>query len=456
MEMKKLQPLSKKLFDIYALFTREPFVRFFSKELEFYSNGNGELIGFISIDLTDKDYYACILSRDQSMQFRAEKVTGNITTIEEAREWIEKAFNDDSITSHDNKFDYFDVFQDLDNSNKIHPHFELLKNAEYMLSAKEVIKEVSYHYKDIDGNFIDQLQSLNGFDSRIFELYLYCFFREQFFSFNREHEAPDFIIEKFNQSIAVEAVTISRKPENQSNIENYVPKEKNEIDVKLENEIPLMFGSALFDKAKKKYWEKEHVKEKPFIIAIADFHDTMSMTWTYNSLLEYLYGYTYEHEFSESGELIVKPIKIEDFQKANGTKIPAGFFNNPENNYISAVLFSSNATLSKFNRMGKQAGLGSNKNMLLRNVVLYNHEKNADKPIVKSYIVDEFSDETWSEGVIIYHNPNAIHPVDPELFDEKIAHSFFDVEEKLIISIMPEIFPYSSLTQNLIPKENNK
>lgn len=176
MEMKKLQPLSKKLFDIYALFTREPFVRFFSKELEFYSNGNGELIGFISIDLTDKDYYACILSRDQSMQFRAEKVTGNITTIEEAREWIEKAFNDDSITSHDNKFDYFDVFQDLDNSNKIHPHFELLKNAEYMLSAKEVIKEVSYHYKDIDGNFIDQLQSLNGFDSRIFELYLYCFF----------------------------------------------------------------------------------------------------------------------------------------------------------------------------------------------------------------------------------------------------------------------------------------
>lgn len=454
--MKKLQPLSKKLFDIYALFTREPFVRFFSKELEFYSNGNGELIGFISIDLTDKDYYACILSRDQSMQFRAEKITGNITTIEEAREWIEKAFNDDSITSHDNKFDYFDVFQDLDNSNKIHPHFELLKNAEYMLSAKEVIKEVCYHYKDIDGNFIDQLQSLNGFDSRIFELYLYCFFREQFFSFNREHEAPDFIIEKFNQSIAVEAVTISRKPENKSNIENYIPKDKNEIDVKLENEIPLMFGSALFDKAKKKYWEKEHVKEKPFIIAIADFHDTMSMTWTYNSLLEYLYGYTYKHEFSECGELIVKPIKIEDFQKANGTKIPAGFFNNPENNYISAVLFSSNATLSKFNRMGKQAGLGSNKNMLLRNVVLYNHEKNADKPIVKSYIVDEFSDETWSEGVIIYHNPNTIHPVDPELFDERIAHSFFDVEEKLIISIMPEIFPYSSLTQNLIPKENNK
>lgn len=451
--MHKLQLLSKKLFDIYALFTREPFARFFAKELEFYSNGNGELIGFISIDLTDKDFYACILSRDSSMQFRAEKFTGNIKTISEAREWLEKSFNEDSITSHDNSYDYFDVFQEFDNSNKIHPHFELLRDAEFMLSAKEVVREVSFHYKDIDGNFIDQFQSLNGFDARIFELYLFCFFREQFFSFNRDHKAPDFIIEKFNKSIAVEAVTVSRKPENIENIKNYKPKSKEEIDLKLDNEVPLMFSSALFDKVRKKYWDKPHVAGKPFIIAIADFHDTMSMTWSYGALLQYLYGYNYKHHFTESGQLIVEPIKIENFEKPNGTQIPAGFFDNPDNNYISGILFSSIATLSKFNRLGKQAGLGSTNNYLLRNVVLHDHNKNAVEPIQKSYIVDDNSNETWSEGMTLYHNPNAIHPIDPELFEETIAQSFFDAQEKNIVTIMPEVFPYSNMTINVIPKK---
>lgn len=66
---------------------------------------------------------------------------------------------------------------------------------------------------------------------------------------------------------------------------------------------------------------------KPFVIAVADFHDTMSMTWTYNSLLEYLYGYRYDnYKHSEEGELIINPTKIDFFEKKNGTKIPAGFF----------------------------------------------------------------------------------------------------------------------------------
>lgn len=449
-----MQKLSKKLFELYVIFTREPGVQLFSKELEYYSNGNGELIGFVSIDLEDENYYACILSRDQSMQFRAEKVIGNLETIKEAREWLEKSFNEDNITSHDNKYEYFDVFKPLNNVNKIHPHFTFLRDKPEFSSAKEVIKEISYHYKDIDGNFIDQFQSLNGFDSRIFELYLFCFFREQMFSFKRDFEAPDFMIEKYGKPIAVEAVTISRKKENFSNILDFKPKNKDEIDAKLENDVPLMFSSALFDKVKKKYWDKPHVQGIPFIIAIADFHDTMSMTWSYNSLLQYLYGYTYSHSYSKSGELIIEPIKIENYEKANGTKIPAGFFNDPNNNYISGILFSSVATLSKFNRLGKQAGLGSNNNRLVRNVILFNHEKNADKPIAKRYIVDENCDETWSEGMTLYHNPNAIHPINPEMFDEKIAHSFFDFENKDIISLMPEIFPYSNVIENLIIKKD--
>lgn len=447
--MKELIPLSQKYFEIIALFTREPFVKLYAKELEYYTDGGG-LIGFICLDLIDNNFSAGIMSRDNTMQYRAVKVGVDFPTIEDARKWIKNSFNEDGITMHDNQSEYFNLFEELENDEQIHPHYKLLKESDFFLSAKETIKEISYHYKDIDGNFIEQFQSLNGLDSRVFELYLFCFFREQSFSFKREHEAPDFIVNKFEDEIAVEAVTISRKVENIKNITNFQPKSTNEISSELEDNVPLMFGSVLYDKAKKKYWEKKHVQGKPFVIAVADFHDTMSMTWTYNSLLEYLYGYRYDnYKHSEEGELIINPTKIDFFEKKNGTKIPAGFFLDKNNENISAVLFSSTATLSKFNRMGRQAGIGSNSSILVRNMMIYNHEPNADKPNFVRYVVNEDSNETWSEGVTIYHNPNAIHPLDPNLFDETVAQCFFNVEDHLVRSVMPLVFPYASYTENL-------
>lgn len=443
-------PINKKLFDIFLLFTREPFVQYFTKELEFYSNGNGGLLGLISLDLTDNDYYVCILSRDKSKQYRAEVIEASIPNLEEARIWIDEKMSNNSIVFHDNKHEFFDLFQDLPNNDKQHPNYKLLKEHISLSSAKEVAKEISYHYKDIDGNFIDQFQSLNGFDSRVWELFLFCFFREQFFSFKRNFNAPDYMIEKFNLEIAVEAVIVSRKTE----IGETIPKSPEEIQEKLNNEVPLLFGSALFDKMKKRYWEKEHVKEKPFIIAIADFHDTMSMTWTSTALSDYLYGYKYEHSFDEKGNLVVKPIKIGDYVKENGTKIPSGFFFLPESENVSAIIFSSCGTLSKFNRMGKQAGLGNEKVTLVRMGAFYNHDPNADKPNLITYTVTEECNETWSEGVIIFHNPNAKHPLNPAMFDDRVAQSFF--EDEYICSKMPKYFPYNSFTKNLIPYEENK
>lgn len=442
--MKTAIPINKKLFDIYLLFTREPFVQYYTKELEFYSNGNGGLLGLISLDLTDNDYYGCILSRDISKQYRAELIVASLPTIEEARDWVDSQMESNSIVFHDNKHQYFNIFQELSNHDKQHPNYILLRDSKGLLSAKQVLSEISFHYKDIDGNFIEQFQSINGFDSRIWELFLFCFFREQFFSFERNHEAPDFIVEKLNEKIAIEAVIVSRK----TAIDNHIHKTKEEIEKLLLNEMPLMFGSALFDKLKKKYWEKDHVKGMPFTIAIADFHDTMSMTWSFNALLDYLYGYKYDYSFDEDGTLEVNPIKIGNYKKSNGTEIPAGFFFQPESENISAVIFSSCATLSKFNRMGKQAGLGSESNKLIRMGSYYDHTPNADKAKLIVYEVDEKSNETWSEGVVIFHNPNALIPLNLELFDDRVAHCFF--KDEIIHSLMPKVFPYNSFTQNLI------
>lgn len=431
------------MFEIYILFTREPFVQYFTKELEFYSSNNGRVLGLVSLDLVDKDYYACVLSRDISKQYRAESIKASIPTIKEAREWLDSEIGADSIVFHDNKTSFFNIFESLGNDNKQHPNYVLLRDSDGFSSAKSVLSEISYHYKDIDGNFIEQFQTVNGFDARIWELFLFCFFREQFFSFERNHEAPDFLVEKLGSKIAIEAVIVSRK----TAIESYEPKTKEEIDESLSNAMPLMFASALFDKLKKKYWEKQHVQGLPFLIAIADFHDTMSMTWSYNALSEYLYGYKYDHSFVD-GILQVHPVEVGNYKKPNGTEIPSGFFFQPNCENVSGVIFSSCATLSKFNRMGKQAGLGSDNNKLIRMGSYYDHDPNAASPRLVTYEVNEFSDETWSEGVIIFHNPNALIKLDPGLFDDRVAHVFF--KDKFTHSIMPEVFPYNSFTQNLV------
>ncbi|WP_426473862.1 hypothetical protein [Chryseobacterium balustinum] len=443
--MKLAIPISKKLFDIYLLFTREPFVRYYSQELEFYSNGNGGLLGFISLDLTDKDYSVCVLSRDKSKQYRAERIQVSISSIEEARDWIDNTMGDDSITFHDNKHEFFDIFENLNNHQQLHPNFIHLRDHLAYEAAKTTLSEISYHYKDIDGNFIDQFQSKNGFDARIWELYLFCFFREQYFSFERAYEAPDYIVEKQSYKIAVEAVVVSRKTSLEN---NYEPKNQNEIDEKLKNEMPLLFGNALYDKSKKKYWEKAHVKGLPFIIAIADFHDTMSMTWSFSALLEYLYGHTYKHTFDTEGNIVIEAVKVNNYVKRNGTEIPSGFFLDKENENISAVLFSSCATISKFNRIGKQVGFGNEKSKLIRMGSFHDHTPNADKPKFIMYEVDKDSNENWSEGAIIYHNPNAKIPLDPNLFEDSVAQCFF--QEGKLINYFPEIFPYNNLTQNLI------
>ncbi len=65
--------------------------------------------------------------------------------------------------------------------------------------------------------------------------------------------------------------------------------------------------------------------------------------------------------------------------------------------------------------------------------------------------VGEDSTEIWSQGVIIYHNPNAKIPLDPNVFEDNVAKCFF--QQGKLLSFFPEVFPYNNLTQNMILTE---
>ena len=183
----------------------------------------------------------------------------------------------------------------------------------------------------------------------------------------------------------------------------------------------------------------------PIVFAIADYHDDQSMLWSSTALINYLYGVRHDHHFDEKGQLIIEPITIET-HKIDEKEIPSGYFFQPDSEHISAILFSASGTISKFNRLGRQAGFVSPNVKMYRMGTYHDHNPNASLPKLFRYEVNEECEETWGEGLSMFHNPNAINPVPEELFPSIAHHKF---ENGLIVSMLPEFHPYASHTLNI-------
>jgi hypothetical protein len=305
-------------------------------------------------------------------------------------------------------------------------------------------------FNDKDGNFVKDFQT-TGFDARLWELYLYAYLRSDGFTLDEEKAVPDYIAIKAARTVFIEAVTV-----NPTEAKTAGEAETGAVGLtgwdlfsyRMQNVYPIKFGSPLFSKMKKKYWEQEHVRGKPFILAIEDFHEPGSMVWTAPALELYLYGYDYGWYHQVSGELIVVPEAIGKHQ--HGAKqVPSGFFQQPDSEHVSAVLFSNSATISKFNRMGflagyRPAGLG-----MIHAGACYNHEPNVTEPLRFMYGVGTPAApvETWAEGLSMFHNPRALVSVPQELFPG-IAHHWLDDQNRMR-SAVPAFHPYGSVTQTL-------
>lgn len=353
-----MKPLNPNRANLLLMFTRTPKVKMVNKELEYYQSDDEKLIGFISVDRIDCTFHAMFFDRNTLGQYQIVGMSLDHNTIEEARNVLADMMNnyvrdDDALKKEGKTTDFFTVVAD---KQQINPNFMRLSDEGFFSAAKRVIEEVGYHHVDIDGNFTNQLQSINGFDARIWELYLWCYFREENFEFDTKHNAPDFMLQKMGEEVAVEAVHIKRT---QGIDEQMAQMDFETVLEKLRNEMPLMFGSSLFTKLKheyqkQKYWELPHVKGKPLVFAIADFHADMSMTWSFPAIISILYGIEQTAEKDENGQVTLVNASGNKFTKKNNVEI-APLFLDDQFKHVSAVLFTPCGTISKFNRMGVQA-----------------------------------------------------------------------------------------------------
>jgi len=430
----KILEISKSEFDAVC-YARNAHIMPMLKEIQYYRVDGMELYGVIALDITDGDFGALVLGRDADKRFRAIEVPTKFydspkKAVKDLEHLFAKAISEGSTFEQGDEKGKPNELYKIVAKNVSSSFNELTTNPIYS-SANEFIGEDVYAYVDVDGNYIKDFQS-TGFNARLWELYLYIFLKHQGFEFDNSFNAPDYLVDKFGVTIALEATTVNHD----AKFDEPYPNDESDIFKLVQDYMPIKFGSSLFSKLQKEYWRREHVRGKPLIFALHDFHMLELLYWSQRALRNYLYGSRYKAIFDDGSsklELDARSLPIPEAIARHSYKhkdIPSNFFNQPGAEFVSGVLYCNNATLDTFNGIGKLAKMGDYKRKIVRVAETNDLESSSYRPKVMVENVDDKNyEEAWEDTMCLFHNPNGKHPIPRELFSG-ITHCYFDLTER--------------------------
>jgi len=303
---------------------------------------------------------------------------------------------------------------------KLNPHYKLLVAAPGYSPTRVMLDQIYQDFHDPDGNFLEQFQT-TGFDARFFELYLFAYFSRSGFKVDRTHSSPDFMVARNGVTVSVEATTVNPS-QRESAASEPLPSELDQRGFASyqDQELPIRFGSPLFSKFQRRYWELEHCRDLPFVIAIEAFFNDDSLTLSDNGLAQYLYGQRMSADWTSEGILEVRTETVESHVSGNKS-IPSNFFDQPGTENISAVVFTNSGTHAKFTRMGYQQGFGIEHFDITRFGFSYYPHPDAKDP---TYFIYSLAEpplvESWGQGLVVNHNPNALFPLPRDFFPEAV------------------------------------
>lgn len=337
------------------------------------------------------------------------------------------------------------IFSEIVNADKLNNKFKLLKESKLFDPAKILIENIAKNMVDLDGNYIEQFQS-EGFDSRLWEMYLFNLFNELGFTQSNIYDRPDFQITKSNYEIFIEASLSAEKKDDKydyATIKRILGENNLELQQELMNYYIMRMGSVLFSKLSKKYWELEWVMNKPLIIAITPAHNYLAKFLPDAKLIEYLYGIKHKTALIDNKLEFLGIEHIKEFTLGSKT-IPSNFFSQPYSENISGIIFTNNSDLHKFNRMSYQASLSNENLVMVRSGLKYDPNEDA-APLDFTYqVIPEVISEKWYDDVTLFHNPNAVHKIDIGIF--KDIRQVWIEEDGSIGGTMPDNFIFNSIT----------
>jgi hypothetical protein len=451
-----LHDISQVRFEALASYARHPAAQVFATEVRWLADDPGAVLAVILLD-TDGEYSAQLLARDLNERFRSVGGTGFFDKVGDAVDAAEHVAEEivanlaDRRIQGDEQGAVVDFFSPTRRRSKLNPAFLHLMESEAYSPARGIIEAMMRWYQDADGNFIEQFQT-TGFDARIWELYLFASLNELGHVLDESFSVPDFVV-RGPTEFAIEATTVNPT---QHGEKRAVPPAPSDAPPNLEYHeeyLPIRYAGPLVAKLRKEYWRLPHVEGRPLVLAIQDFHAPMSMTWSRSALTDYLYGYRHRPVRHQDGSLEVVPERVEVHRW--GTKeVPSGFFWFEGAENVSAILFNSSATLTKFNRIGQRAGFGSPDVLQVQQGYRVDHDPDASDPIFFVREVDEAFSESWAEGMDLFHNPQALYPLDDHQFPSAGHHRL--EPGGTVTSQCPSWHPLSSGTKIVDMKESSE
>lgn len=309
------------------------------------------------------------------------------------------------------------LFKNIDSipEEKIHPKFRLLRDSVMMERQRTILKSWTEGFVDRDNKIIEEFQTT--FHSSFWEFYLHHLFRQQGLTIDFSHDRPDFVItEPYDFLVEAVIANIKETGRNEKTRNAYdiianldPPHEQKDFNLSM-NEAITRYANALDKKKiklKNEYLKLNWVSEnKPFVIALSSYSQVNYGKEFYYPMLALLYGLYYDHILDDyiSAGMIPKP--------GNGAPINLRLFDDPDMDHVSAIMFSCTVTLGKLTSLSNSMKEGDSPN--LNTVLLIRHQ--SEHPHYWVHEVCEEYPELHSDGLFIFHNPNAKNPLPIDIF----------------------------------------
>lgn len=353
------------------------------------------------------------------------------------------------------------LFETTLDEDKLHPYFKEIKNTPEYAKTHIIINEWSegvFERRGEAAKFINEFQT--SFNSTFWEIYLNKAFKMLEFKIDYTKASPDFNLQnKYKRNISVEAVTSNpsvlpalKLDMSSMPAANFLDDATLKLSGKIRDKHQLYLGVG---KGKQSYSSLEHVKGNSFVLAIAPFDSKLSQSQNNTAMNRVLYGLEPPISYSEPQTAVAS------VRNKNGKDIDLGIFTNDSYKEISAVIFSTTGTFGKAVALAGTASFVKTTRLRKMRIDEFLAKEGLEKigrtrtKVSDTY--DIFSErfysgidvcghdvhlcsgsdhkETHLDGLQVYHNPFAMHPLlENDFSAQEIVHYFYDIENKAMIT----------------------
>lgn len=341
-----------------------------------------------------------------------------------------------------------DLLTPLYPSERLHPHFASVINprAGRSYARNELLRWLE-GFPNRDRKFIEEFQTT--FNSSFWEIYLYASFCEYGFQFDWRYYAPDFVLSTPACTFTLEAVTANHAngatPEWAGKL---TPSFFDSVEFNELNRVAIIrLANAFASKSRlfqDKYAKHAHVQGRPFVLAMAPFEQPGFNLQAYRAIEALLFDYYVDEEeyLANSNAFPYGPEakSLGSVEKDNGTEIELGLFNSPKFSHVSAVVFSNLAT------WGKIEATSGNPNAIVSSVW------SSPDGLIRKIAHASEAPETITDGLRVYHNPFAAHPLPREVFRRSgVVQMWAELAEQALVGEQAEACLQSRSVTILLP-----